>query len=230
MKNKLICLIVLIFLTDNACCAKMNPFITNDCNSDTIKYSGNFSCHDLPDIYYKSNGITISSDYIIEDSLNIDLNKDGLKDKLLVLTPQYLIPFSSNCELEKLEDIDCYRILVEIINNNRKYKVRNCYYNLISGFGGTLSAYTGIYETTNGFKITHGMGARYYLEYSMFFTTSKHEITLEKISKLCSFSGNDTLINYNYKGVQLQSINIRDTLKQNCNCDIFWKKLEAQVQ
>jgi hypothetical protein len=220
-------IIALVFSIINACGINSNHSLKLvNFENDTVKYIHNKNidmCFNFTDTFYETNGILISNNYLIEDSINIDLNKDGLSDCLIVLTPKYLLPDSNTCILH---DSVCYRLLVEVINENNKYRIRNTYPNLISGIGGVLSPYNGMFITNDGFKIIHQAGSRYSWEYSVYFSSNKDKISLFEISKKCSFEDKDTVLNYKYNNSPLESFSINDTINQNCNCDVFWNKLE----
>ncbi|MGI8600077.1 MAG: hypothetical protein ACR2KB_12565 [Chitinophagaceae bacterium] len=174
--------------------------------------------------YYKRFGIYISKYYLVEDSLSIDLNGDKNIDTLVVLSPISLeLVESASCVL----DTSPKRLLVEIINNNGKSSIRNVYTNLISDVGGALSPYNGMTRTENGFNIKHHAGAKYSWGYTMEFVPNENMIlTLKKISKICSYDGQDKKFEYLYNDFDLQTMSIQDTLDINCGCDKAWLELE----
>jgi TonB family protein len=162
------------------------------------------------------------------DSLSVDLNRDFLVDTVIILSPIPLEPIAENynCELEK----DPKRMLVEIIYNEGKSKIRNVYPNLISNVGGVLSKYNGIFKTKDGFKIVHQAGAKYSWQYTIEFSTAnKDKITLSRIIKRCSYEGETRNLNYYFKNQSIEKINIPDTLRSNCDCDKYWTDLEKNI-
>lgn len=195
---------------------------------DTIKFKGlgeiPANCLQFSDKYYKRFGIVISNYYQVRDSLAISLNNDKYIDTIVILSPLSLEPIDENCDFSF--DKHPKRLLVEIINNNGKSKIRNIYPNLVSDIGGVLSHYNGIFKTKEGFKINHEAGARYSWEYSVRLSVGKDSLTLTSIFKKCSYNGKDKNISYHYNNAPISKINIPDTIKNQCNCDEFWSKLD----
>jgi hypothetical protein len=233
MKNmKIIYSVVVILFLVSSCNLSSNSkhSTANQVSYDTIGVKGigeikdkNDTCLSVSNRYHKRFGVIISNYYITRDSLALDLNNDSLIDTLVILSPLSLEPINFDCKI----DSSPKRMLVEIINNNGRAKIRNIYTNLLSDVGGVLSHYNGMYITKGGFKIVHQAGARYSWSYSTEFSTAdKNQLTLEKISKRCSFNGRDKSVDYYYNGLSLERINIIDTLKLQCNCDQLWKDLE----
>ncbi|MCL2597677.1 MAG: hypothetical protein FWD66_08500 [Paludibacter sp.] len=194
-----------------------------DNQKDTIK-SNTIDICNLSDKYFNFGGIVISDYYVVSDSLYIDLNRDNLTDCLLVLTPKPLLPEFNNCFSD---DVNYCRILVEIINDNGRYRIRNTYDNLIDNIGGVLSEYNGMYKTKNGFKIIHEAGAKFSYEYTMFFDVKQNGVYLSKITKGCNYDGIDSIETYRYLDRSPKLININDTINQNCNCDNIWDKFQT---
>lgn len=231
MNIKFLILILVLSLISCNYSERRNIAINSEINIDTLKANTKFKindsiCYSLINSYYKQFGIYISTYFLIEDSLRIDLNNDGNKDMLIVLSPVSLeLVEKSNC----ITDSFPKRLLVEIISNNEKYNIGNVYSNLISDIGGGLSAYNGIYLTKNGFAIEHQRGSKYSFNYIMEFNiNSNSDILLRQIRKVCSCEGHERKINYNYDNYDAHKINLNDTLKTNCNCDSIWEKLEKQ--
>lgn len=196
---------------------------------DTIKAIGfsipieKDSCSLIANNFHKKFGVFISDYYLILDSLKIDLNNDKVIDRLLVLSPQSLDSEESICKM----DVSPKRLLVEILNNNNTFKIRNIYSNLISDVGGLLSHYNGIFLTDNGFEIIHQAGSKYSWTYKMLFSVrDSNHIKLKAINKTCTFDGINKKIKVDYKNVTFDKINISDTLKKDCNCEKYWKELE----
>lgn len=178
---------------------------------------------ELLNTVYVKFGIAIPKYYLLEDSLPIDLNRDNLIDTLIVLSPVSLEdPDYSDCKVEIVPK----RLLVEIINDNGNSKIRHSYSNLISNIGGVLSHYNGIFKTKKGFSIVHEAGARYSWSYSMEFSVENDAIALVKVLKVCSFDGNVKKVEYEYKNLPIEEINVSDTISQQCNCDKFWSELD----
>ncbi|QKJ31069.1 hypothetical protein HQ865_15335 [Mucilaginibacter mali] len=174
--------------------------------------------------FYRRLGITIANYYTIKDSLTIDLNKDGIKDELLILSPTSLDDTKSDCTFKI--DKEPHRLLVEVINIKGTSKVREVYPNVVSNIGGVLSHYDGIFKTMKGFKIVHEAGERYSWHYTTEFEFLKGETVLTKIQKTCSFNGKHKTVEYKYPYKAIKSINIPDTLNKQCNCDTYWSKLD----
>lgn len=216
-----------------SCSSTLKNKNSNSFNSriDTIFASLNYkeknkndTCLSISNLFYKRFGVIISDYYIIKDSLALDLNYDSIIDTLIVLSPLNLEINYSDCQI----DSSTKRLLVEIINDHGKARIRNIYSNLISNSGGVLSHYNGIFKTKNGFKIVHQAGARYSWLYSMEFSfTYRNKLTLKKIIKICSFDGFDKTQEFNYNQLPVDNINMSDTLKNQCNCDLLWSELET---
>ena len=184
-------------------------------------------CAKLSNTYYKRFGITISSYYIIRDSLAIDLNNDYFIDTVVIFSPVSLEPIAEdyNCNFQKQPK----RILVEVINNNGSSKIRGIYSNILTDVGGVLSHYSGIFKTNDGFKIVHQAGAKYSWTYTIELSNSKNDkLSLVNISKVCSFEGNEIKQDYNFKALPIEEINMPDTLQLNCNCEKHWLELEKK--
>ena len=234
MKKKIIFIVAVIIFVASACnVASQGPhYAIKQVSYDTVRASEfaeikgeNDTCLSIANRFFNRFGIVISKYYIIKDSLAIDLNNDNFIDTIVILSPLSLEPVDNPCRI----DGSPKRLLVEIINYNGKAKIRNVYANLVSDIGGVLSHYNGMLKTNGGFKIVHQAGARYSWLYSMEFSTgNKDQLTLEKISKICSFNGNDKSVDYYYNHLTLDKMNFIDTLKVQCNCDQLWKELEKQ--
>ncbi|MDN4167093.1 hypothetical protein QWY31_16400 [Cytophagales bacterium LB-30] len=181
-------------------------------------------CLNLANSFYVKFGVAIPLYYNVMDSLNIDLNNDGLIDTLVVLSPVALEdPSFLECEVQQ----DPKRVVVEIINKSGISRVRKIYSNLISDIGGVLSKYVGLYKSKDGFKIQHESGSRYSWTYILEFSTKSNEsIIVVKIEKLCSFEGIERKVEYSLDNFPADRININDTLSNNCSCDEVWKILE----
>lgn len=185
------------------------------------------NCTKLSDTYYKRFGIAISSYYTIIDSLAIDLNNDYFIDTIVILSPFSLEPIAKDniYEFEKQPK----RLLVEVINNNGSSKIRGIYSNIVTDVGGVLSHYSGIFKTNEGFKIIHQAGAKYSWTYTIELSNSnRNNLSLIKISKICSFDGNEIKQDYNFISLPIEVINIPDTLQLNCNCEKHWLELEKK--
>lgn len=222
MKPLFICCLFLLF----ACSREKEPCCSNTVQ-DTIKVDTNRKyvksiCPDSVNEYYSNLGIIISKYYDIRDSLTIDLNRDGLIDTLVVLSP-FSLDVSYNCRLDSV----LTRILVEIINCNGYSKIRNIYSNLISNIGGVLSKYNGINLTKEGFEINHSSGAKYTWHYTTEYSTQfPDSIFLVKIRKTCSIYSFDSSVEYHFNKYSTTKVNIPDTLYNQCNCENLWKELE----
>ena len=172
--------------------------------------------------YYRISGISISKYYEVEDSLELDLNNDKEMDYLLMLSPMGMEEPGYSCSLDSAK-----RLLVEVISQNGKRRIRHVYSNLLTDISGLLSTYNGIHKTKNGFEIKHMAGQRYTWHYIVEFNTSnKDRISLSKIEKECSVDGKPIKEEYFYKDYPVEKINITDTLKKDCNCDKLWEKLD----
>lgn len=232
-KSQLLFLVIFILTIVSSCAPKSKS--TNDYSnqsfSDTIHFDNantiSILCETLKDSYFKRFGIIISKYYVVMDSLAVDLNRDSLVDTVIVLSPITLEPIAENydCDFDK----DPKRLLVEIINNRGKSKIRSVYPNLISNIGGVLSHYNGIFKTKDGFKIVHQAGTKYSWLYTIDFSTAKKDkLTLTHISKTCSYEGEGKDLNYYFKNQSIDKINISDTLQSNCGCDKYWLYLEKK--
>jgi hypothetical protein len=94
-----------------------------------------------------------------------------------------------------------------------------------------LSKYSAIFKTKNGFGLRHEAGSRYSWTYFTEFSTEKEDsIYLIKIRKICSFEGYEEISEYPYEYINLNELNINDTLKSNCNCDSLWLHLEKKYE
>jgi len=187
--------------------------------------SNNDTCRLIANNFHKRFGIVISDYYVIKDSLSIDLNDDQIVDALIVLSPLSLELEHNECKIDSCSK----RLLVEVIKDIGRAKIRNVYNDLISNFGGVLSHYNGMHKTNNGFEIIHQAGARYSWLYKMEFSVAnKNELRLTKIFKRCSFDGLDKTREFRYNQLSLDKVNVPDTLKRQCNCDQLWMELEKQ--
>lgn len=232
-KNQLLIIVLFALVVILSCIPKSNStnVSTNQNFIDTIHFDndndGSELCKKLNHSYFKRFGIVISKYYVVMDSLAIDIDCDLLVDTIIILSPISLEPIGENydCNSEK----DPQRLLVEIINDRGKSKIRNIFPNLISNVGGVLSHYNGIFKTKDGFKIVHQAGAKYSWLYTIEFSTAnKYKLTLEHISKTCSYEGKEKNLNYYFIKQSIEKINIPDTLQSNCNCDKYWLDLEKE--
>lgn len=194
---------------------------------DTITVDNNYiadknNCKDFTGLYYTRFGIAISKYYVVNDSLGLDLNKDGKTDTIVILSPVLLEDSYISCG-----NYSPKRILVEILNLDDGVKVRNIYSNLISDIGGVLSKYNGIKKNKNGFEISHYSGSKYSWNYAMEFSTkSADSITLIKTKKECSVNSNNKSLEYHYDSQSARLFDIMDTINSNCGCDVQWIELE----
>lgn len=181
-------------------------------------------------IYYDSlseyrliNGILIPKYYDIEDSLSLDLNFDGIIDKILILSPVSI----GNSIYYKLDSAP-QRLLIEINSIKGKMKIRNIYNNLLSSTGGMISNYYGIYNTKEGFEIEHRAGSRFTWVYKNEYTTKYPDsIYLISITKECGLDLNKRQFQYHFDKYSVKNLNINDSIKSNCSCDKSWDELEA---
>src|SRR3990167_10496641 len=85
---------------------------------DTITVDKNYiadknNCKDFTGLYYTRFGIAISKYYVVNDSLGLDLNKDGKTDTIVILSPVLLEDSYTSCG-----NYSPKRILVEILNSD----------------------------------------------------------------------------------------------------------------
>lgn len=221
---KLLYLYTLLLLSSCSCHSSTTSsnIITDTIQIDKGYIADKINCTDFTGLYYNRFGIAISKYYVVKDSLSLDINKDGLIDNLIILSPTLLENSNISCG-----DFSPTRILVEVLNFNDGARVRNIYSNLISDIGGVLSKYNGIKKTKRGFEISHYSGSKYSWSYSMEFSTELADsISLIKIKKTCSVNSNDIDVEY-LTGLQLvKSFDIMDTINNNCGCDVQWMELE----
>lgn len=232
-KSQLLFFVIFVLTVVSSCASisKSTNVYSDQSFSDTIHFNSNNTtgklCKTLEDSFFKRFGIVISKYYVVIDSLAVDLDRDSLVDNVIILSPIPLEPIAENydCDFEK----NPKRLLIEIINNRGKSKIRNVYPNLINNVGGVLSHYNGIFKTKDGFKIVHQAGAKYSWLYTIEFSTaSKDKLTLTHISKTCLYKGKEKNLNYYFKNQSIEKINIPDTLQSNCDCDKYWLDLEKK--
>lgn len=225
------CILIIVSCSDSK---NENAQILGTNHFDTIKSTlSNYeqqtdSCDNLVNSYYKKFGLIISTYYLIEDSLAIDLNGDSLKDTVFILSPVSIV-LSECSELLNLDSSPNRLVVESISNENGVSKVRKVYNQLVSNIGGVLSKYNGMNITPEGFEIRHQSGSKYSWEYSMFFSTENHDsLLLKKIIKICSVDGVEQKFTYVYDniGVSIYNVNVNDTIDLRCNCDNIWKKIE----
>jgi hypothetical protein len=225
MKTYFLCCLCILFYS----CNRINNSISNKKSQDTIRIIASYlniksTCFDSVDNYYSRFGVFISNYYVIKDSLDLDVNKDGFVDHLVLLSPVSL-EYYYDCDLDSVPT----RLLIEIINQNGTYKIRNIYPNLISNVGGVLSKYYGMKITSEGFEIQHSSGNKYTWTYTTEYSTKfSDSIYLKKITKECGINLNRKIQEYNYIKYPLGHLNINDTLNNNCGCDILWNELELK--
>lgn len=180
-------------------------------------------CSSFVDGYNVKFGIVISNYYTIIDSLSVNLNDDEYIDNIIILSPKSLDTIETTCEFSF--DKKPKRVLVEIINSHRgDAKIRGIYYNIVSDSGGVLSRFSGIFTTKNGFKIVHEAGANYSWSYSTELSVGKNRLGLRGISKTCSHGDKTDSLRYQYDDIDLDKVNLSDTLSNQCNCDAVWSK------
>lgn len=231
MVNKISYSIIAIFLVlIVACNRRLTNTNLND--RDTLKiFNTNFELKEkgiLLNEYYSKFGIIIPKYYTVKDSTPIDLNQDNLIDTLVVFSP-ILIEDEKYSNFKS--DFSPSRILVEILNDGKKSKIRNVYENVISNIPGVLSKYSGIAITKNGFVIKHQSGSRYsWSVMTEFDTFRKDSIALIRLGKVCTLDGLEESVDYKLSNMNLLRFNINDTIKNNCNCDSLWKTLEERLE
>jgi hypothetical protein len=229
-KRNILILPILFCLTIVCSCHSINghnqgEIIENDSvkmDQNVLKAKLSDSCFLKVKGYNLTCGIMISNYYLVEDSLILDLNNDKESDYLLMLSPVGMEEPDYNCSLDNAK-----RLLVEVISNHGKSKIRHIYSNLLTDISGLLSPYNGMDKCQNGFEIRHMAGQRFTWDYIVQFNTSNEErIYLSKIIKECSVEGQPIKEEYFYKDYPVEKINITDTLKKDCNCYKLWEKLD----
>ncbi|MDQ3192190.1 MAG: hypothetical protein M3Q58_11415 [Bacteroidota bacterium] len=193
-------------------------------DSFTNSFKENQLCNDFLKNYYSRFGIIIQNYFEVDNSLILDINRDGLMDTLAILTPVSLENHHYyDCLIENVSN----RLIVEIINDNGKSRIRNIYPNLVSNIGGVLSKYNGIFISEKGFEIHHQSGSRFSWEYITEYSTQLEDsISLIKITKRCSFESKEKIEEYLFNNYSVNKINVSDTIQNNCNCDNIWNELQ----
>ena len=183
----------------------------------------NHACSAFVAGYRSGFGILISNYYSVLDSLPVHLNGDKYVDTVLILSPKSLDPIENQCDF--LFDRHAKRLLVEVISNpTGKAKIRGVYPDIISDVGGVLSHFSGILATKDGFKIVHEAGAQYSWSYSVEFSVINDRLGVREIAKTCSYGDRTDSLTYSYDNINLENVNVPDTLAVQCNCDALWSK------
>jgi hypothetical protein len=219
--SKLSILFFMVLLAVSCSSIRKSSYFLNQNQFDTLTFGCSSSTSTKPPSFYKRFNILISSFYEIIDSLAISLNGDTYIDTIIIVAP--------NVSDKQVSCMDFKRLLVEVLNDKRRGRIRKVYSNLITDVEGVLSSYNGIYKTTNGFKIVHQAGARYGWEYSVEFSTQGAMLKLVEVHKKCSYDDRFLDVHTHYKNVSVDEINVPDTLKNQCNCDLFWSMLSDSI-
>lgn len=228
MKRIIILLTVVIFFM---CCNHAGDVVsTSNIQMDTLKvkvenYQLDSLYKRLLTTYRKTHGIVIPEYYAIIDSLSLKLNSDSSDDEILVLSPVVLDdPALYRPKIDSVPK----RLLVEIIKTQGESKMLNSYNNLISNVGGVLFNFTGLQKSEDGFSIKHEAGNKATYSYSIYLIGYKEKLIIKSIKKECGYEGENRTFDYTYQNLNAESLNLKDTLAQNCNCDVFWSELMKQ--
>jgi len=192
--------------------------------SDTIEFENNCKSNKY-DGYYNFQGVAISNHFMLLDSVYVNLNEDKQLDLLIVLSPKEL-----DCP-ENCYSVEMDRLVVELINHDTRFYVRNTYGNLISNIGGVLSKYNGIKVKGQNITISHCSGSRYRWEYSVKLSSDGiNKLTLVEICRTCKFENDSISDIFKYSNMDLTLFNVNDTINLNCNCDNFWSQLQSPAR
>ncbi len=128
---KIISGIFLIFLPSFA-------FGQNSASSeDTLfyRFPRGFLKRGIAEDFFTYKSINISSYYVIEDSLTVDLNNDDADDMVLRLSPTYL--YEEKHQSDFLADSMCFRSMLVLLQNPQtgNYKIQDVYYQQYDGMG-----------------------------------------------------------------------------------------------
>lgn len=222
--------IFILFFSINVYC-QVEQFNNTLINGDTIKPTIEIntkcdSCFKVINNYYKQFGIFISGYYNVMDSIKIDLNNDKIDDYLIILSPLSL-DIADKWYQFRVDSIP-KRLLVEIIIERNKSKIRNIYSNIISNEGVFTMSYNSIIKTKKGFDLNFNKGNRYRFEYKLSCLIKENYISIFKIQKICYIDNYKKLSVYNYDNYPIGKINIIDTLNNNCNCEDDWNFLSKK--
>jgi len=204
-----------------------NTLIKGDTIKPTVEINTKCdSCFKVINNYYKLFGIFISEYYNVMDSIKIDLNNDKIDDYLIILSPLSLnIP--DKWYQFRVDSIP-KRLLVEIIIEKGKSKIRNIYSDIISNEGVFSMSYNSIIKTKKGFDLNFNKGNHYRFEYKLSFLIKENYISIFKIKKICYIGNYKKMSIYEYNNYPIEKINIIDTLNNDCNCEEDWNFLHQK--
>jgi hypothetical protein len=145
----------------------------------------------LINMYYDMLGIKISNYYRPIDSLDMNINNDGVLDRILILSPvtQGILD-TLTCE-EKPKK----RLLITLISSGSKgHHLEIINDNVIlNTFDFQGNPYQGIKKITNGFRLSFEFGSIIFCEFKFDFVCKKGEFLLQKSSYYCFNKGNPDL-------------------------------------
>lgn len=134
--------------------------------------------------FQEFNGIKISSDYLIIDSLSLDLNRDHLPDKIMVLSPrlQEEDELSNKCYNSPFNN----RLLVTILSQNDKYIIGTVNERLILNNSEFYSLpYKKLNREADGFSINFFVGSTIRCRYKFTFKGTVNNCYLQNSKYSC---------------------------------------------
>ncbi|WP_118973652.1 hypothetical protein [Taibaiella koreensis] len=222
MNLKIVLSTILLFAFLNACYAQhaTNQKIEGKSflfEKDRLSSKRHLCKQDKNPTFLNFKGIQFSSSYVLIDSLNVDLNKDGIADWIVILSPRIQ-------ELDQYKDA-CYktvfntRLLMAIISEKGSYHVSAINENLIlNRFEYQSEPYRKIEKEVDGFVIRFYIGSVIRCNYDFHFTANKGGPFLSKTSYDCyrrdlSRSAQSSLNFKNANTTSLSKINIRPFIR-----------------
>lgn len=212
--------IYLIFLPSFAFSQNSAPF------KDTLFYRFPHSIVErgIAEGFFTYKSINISSYYVIEDSLTVDLNNDAADDMVLRLAPTYL--YEENLQSDSLADSMCFRPMLVLLQNPQtgNFTIQDVYYQQYDGAGGVMSCYNGMQRSTEGFKTFYQAGAHYNWEFIVSYIFDQDTLFVKDIINRCKYNiaEFDTVIKTNFNQTPAVAINIKSYLEDSCLCCQIW--------
>jgi hypothetical protein len=231
--NKLImCVVIMICLILQSSCTEKLFIKNKEGNSvtrhskvellvdDTLTFDFNHKCDNIADSFFVCYQVAIPTLFHLRDSVSATI--DGIKHHFIILQPKALVHSDEDndkdCQLSK------NRILVHFTKENSTVVIQNKYTNLVSNSGGVSSQFSHIEIKDQDLIIQHNFGNRYYYEYKMYLKIKSKALLLKKIEVDCNSPENKRKgAEYLFKDLAVSTINIDDTISNNCGCDNYWK-------
>lgn len=157
--------------------------------------------------YFEFKDIQISNYYEIKKVINLDINRDGKEDYLLLLVPKSITPpLSDDFDFENIKFYK--RKIVEIISSSNCYVIGKSYNTLITNSAGMITEFDDINVKNNDIEIIHSKpNGKIYWEIRMHYHYIEGQLSFFRLESI----NNDLEVTIsNFENVAAENINIFD--------------------